>query len=474
MNKAAKAVALGTAVITLFAAIVIVISAVHYAPASSDAAYYLQMAKEIVSGKRLYVDLRSSYAPLGMITYAGLQSVGVATSVSTVLVFQYGLLLISALILVAAMRILSVRWFVTGPVVCAYLYSCSWLLRDVKLEAIVLPVAAFYAYLLVQAQRFRSKRYFIAMGVVIGVAFMIKQYALVYMLPALLLAVIREGKLVAWGVRSILLTIVALCVTIVVVMLALGAMHGQPMLYVSNIGLAGSQLAGALPCDVSYGSLRIQEAAAGIVRYGIYYWPAIIILMPVLVYVLLAKRSEIHNIDMLACFCAGSVMSSIVLLFQVFPHYMLYSLPFIAVATSLVLMDISAGDRHLSVIIILLVMIAPAAMGIRGMADMNAGRAALIDRQGSMAGAVRSVIPEMAPVYFTTKRYLWYLGNYKCPIPETVGYSFVDMGCTISHVRHYSSGDWVVSSARQELEGFIVKVVIDERYRDTLYAQVKQ
>jgi len=403
------------------------IAVVKFAWISADAPYYISVARDLSESKVVYKDFTSIYTPLVMYLNSILFVLFSGPSYLYFLIFQ--LLIIftgGALFYFIISRIIKLDYhyslFLVAAFVLAILSSDG---NYINLEVYSIVFVLFGFFLILQ-----DKYYFVS-GLLLGFAFMCKQYGVLNFIPFGILILIGTNtkRIKFWKLFYLSLG------GIVALSLFLGV-----FVVVNGVSLESliDQLSGS-----GYAAMATSKSRS-IISLLIGAKVFLIFLTIVVVYVI---RSQKRSNILLFCL-AGIVVNLIPVLIQNFQHYYINTFPYLFLAIGFSLRE--SPKKIYFPAILCATLICSFFLVARLIRYRSNGAT-----QHQVAKVIREYLPAGSTVYIDGNlRYLYFLNNYHNPFMKAIGYDYSFVAIDTLDKRS------VILSGRQlELEGRVTRTI---------------
>lgn len=370
--------------------VALIFFSIFYAYISTDAPYYLSIARDISNGAVLYKDIYSSYTPVMMYLNAIVYKAFSAPAYQYYLVFQYLIIACSSLLLFGISRKFG------KPKILSLFISLFFFLTTLTsdgtyiiLEVYVI-VFVFLSFLLLQ-----HEKYFLA-GFVLAFSFFAKQYGLLNFSPFYLILFLDLRGIQ----RKLLVFTVGAIVPLVFFMFYFIGMKGVPF----------NDLLGQLTRDgMNTNMLEVEFNTVSFIAGAK-------ILLLTLIPLLFLKISPFKN-KMDVILILGALVNLIPLYIQNFGHYFILVFPYIFILMS---KNLKTNERKFILSTNIVLLLISGLLFVRVIKYKN-----VYNQQLLVAKQKAEEYPKGSDVYlYKGYRYLYILNDYKNPVLEEVGYRY--------------------------------------------------
>ncbi|MCQ2360130.1 MAG: DUF2079 domain-containing protein [Paludibacteraceae bacterium] len=183
-----------------------------YSPTYCDAAYYIEIARQINKGYSLYSDIHCTYTPIGIYLVAFLEKIFHCPKPFYIFCIDYFIIAVSILLVYAIARELKLNKKLS--IISAAVYSVTYILMEVDSIFILEPISNLFglAAILATLKAGDNKINIILAGLVASISFWCKQYGAGFF-PLCAIILVFDSKTFKDGVIKILLFVSGYAIT---------------------------------------------------------------------------------------------------------------------------------------------------------------------------------------------------------------------------------------------------------------------
>ena len=370
--------------------IVLLTLSILFAYISTDAPYYLSIARDISRGNVPYKDIYSSYTPVMVYLNAIIYIFWKGAGYNVFLIFQYAVIFISAFILKNISRNSGVSkpdsWFIFLMFVLAVL-SCDGIYINLEVYIALFVLIAFYSL---------ERRNYFWCGVFLALSFFSKQYGILNFIPFFLLIFFQSG----FRKKNVLYFIAGSLLPLIVFIIYFVDLEGVSIFTLLKQLTRNGLTTNMLDVENTWFSLLAGSK---------------VFLLIVLPLFLLKIKPFKDKID--AILIVGILVNLIPLVIQNFAHYYILSFPYIFI---LIAKHLKNVENRTILLFNLAVLIISGLLFLRVVRYRNEYKDQL-----AIAEKYRTIYPVGSEVFlYKGYRFLYILNDYQNPVLEDIGYRY--------------------------------------------------
>ena len=402
-------------------------------PVGPDVGVFLTNARDLVQYGRIPgVDTFGIYTPLGYLFYAIPFVIFSEPDIYWFYILNLFLFLISTLIALRIFNVLFKNKIFILFAILSFIYSFHGIVYDVKLENLVLFLNLLIIKLLLTKANESSYQKTIIIGFLTALTFLTKQYGGLSLIYSILYIIYSNNK--SKTIKQIFLIITTFCVTILLFL------FNQMFNGVDFID-AINQLKGdfGFECTgVNSGGIGIygEKDFLNLIKSLKYHKLNVLLIISAILFIVKIvyfKTKNTNNTKEVLILLTCYLLMGIPFYFQMFPHYIMFGLPFVLFFQLKLISDFVNNNYFklvqytLYINYVAVIFISSYTIWVQRKTINKLEIKKETDQL--FYNHVNALIPKKSCVFVLNNRQLWFSAAFVTPVPKTMGYSWAGISC---------------------------------------------